>query len=195
MKRPTRIHLIGVVFAFAALSQLSLILENEAFGGTVSSRAPQGLKLADGHLIGWGETMEDVAKSALTHLYCYGGEHYCYADQDPNLPGPFSNAHLSFNDSDKLYEVHLRTGSGNFETVESELTSALAQKPHQQKSILQNGFGARFDQIIDLWRVDHVGLLLEKQDPETPGVTDLMIRYFPLTPQDQLEVKHNSVPF
>jgi hypothetical protein len=203
MKISTDIHPISVILlAFATLFLMSITLENKACGGTVSSREPQGLKLGDGRLIRWGETTE-VARSGLTDLKCLGGgedlpgpvEDDCYANRDLNLPEPFSNAHLSFSNH-KFYQVHLRTGSENFETVESELTSALAQKPHQQKSILQNGFGARFDQTIDSWMVNHVVLLLERQDPETLGATDLMIRYDPLmTPQGEMEGKQYSVPF
>jgi hypothetical protein len=44
--------------------------------------------------------------------------------------------------------------------------------------------------------VNHVVLLLERQDPETLGATDLMIRYDPLmTPQGEMEGKQYSVPF
>ena len=156
---------------------------------------PQGLKLARGKLIRWGDT-KSVAIAAFTPLplQCYGGGglETCSAERDPNIPPPFSDVTLTFNQG-KLYEVHLRVVSEEFDAVESEMTTALAQKPNQQTSILQNGFGARFDQVIDFRQADHVVLLLEKRDPHELEVTVLMMRYIPLAPNE--EVKKKVVPF
>ena len=110
------------------------------------------------------------------------GEAVCFLDD--LVPFPFSSVVPAFSD-DKFYKVVLKFSPASFETVEGTLAPALGKPVLRKASVLQNGYGAKFDQKFVVWKIGAVDVQLEKRSIQD-GVNKgwLTMTYTPLAQKE-----------
>jgi hypothetical protein len=158
------------------------------------------------HAWRWGSTLRDLeAGRPTTNIISSMDE--CSRDRrqdstgtavcflDSRVPFPFSSVVPEFTD-DKLYEVVLKFPPDSFEMVEQTIGPSLGKPSLRKASMLQNAYGAKFDQKFIGWKVGAVDVQLEKRSIEDGVNTGwLTMKYTPLAQKIEPPLPSPQKPF
>jgi hypothetical protein len=132
---------------------------------------PEGLLFRNGFLLRWGSTQADLKSHQPKRSHIPPNQYPskpvdCYADYTCSasgeiLPSPYASALLTF-DKGRFYDAYITFHPIHFDEVGAALEKALKHNPFRQSGVVQNGFGATFDQEKLSWQTNNVRIVLKK---------------------------------
>lgn len=162
--------------------------------------SPKGFRLKNGTLIIWGIGRDQAQARAGSAIDCNDPDNKYFLTDSKNdcllvadaTPAPYDGGGELMFSRNKFYGVRLTLPSDRFAEAERSISSGLDAQPIQTVGTVQNGFGATFDQVQDVWKTNGTVLSLTKR----AGRVDLAVftmYYLPLVPKRS--PKPTSPPF
>jgi hypothetical protein len=108
----------------------------------------------------------------------------CWPGPD-EISDPYNEASVAFDEDNRFYGVELRFTPDAYDLIVKMLEPELGEPVSRDRSTLQNGFGALFEQKTVYWKVDAVTVHLRRLGDNAEVKTDfgsLEMKYEPFAP-------------